>query len=74
MVLESAVQTDPHKRYAELSEFVFDLQQPNPQWLHGRTGLPLIERNPATFWKGVSVALALLVVLLLWRSFNGPAA
>ena len=69
-VLERAVHPDPRRRYAELSEFVFDLRQPNPQLLNHRTRLPLVERDPARFWKGISAALAILLLLLLWRDFS----
>jgi len=64
--LRCAVATDPRRRYAELSAFVYDLRHPNPVYL--RDGVrPLIERDPVTFWKGVSaiLAAALLVTLFL---------
>ena len=55
---------DPYKRYAELSEFVFDLRHPNKEFLN-RTRPPLLERNPLVFWKGVSFILAVIVLALL---------
>ena len=70
-VLERAVQPDPKKRYSELSEFMFDLRQPNLQALRRRAALLLIERNPSAFWKWVSLTLGLLVLWLLWRDFGG---
>jgi len=63
-VIKKAVQPNPQKRYQELSEFIFDLRQPNKAFLN-RTRPPLIERNPLVFWKSVSFALALAVVALL---------
>ncbi|CAN5397709.1 bifunctional protein-serine/threonine kinase/phosphatase [soil metagenome] len=63
-VLRKAVQPDPAKRYEDLSEFVFDLRHPSQEFLN-RTRLPLIERNPTVFWKGVSLVLAVIVVVLL---------
>lgn len=63
-VLRKAVHPDPLRRYAELSEFTHDLRHPNPA-LAGRAAAPLIERNPLAFWKTVSLALALTVVVLL---------
>ena len=65
-VLRKATHPDPLKRYQELSEFVHDLRHPNPAYLN-RTRRPLLERNPAAFWKGVSLLLAIVVVVLLLR-------
>ena len=62
--LRKAVHPDPYKRYAELSEFVFDLRHPNKEFLN-RTRPPLLERNPLVFWKGVSFILAVIVLALL---------
>ncbi|MBL8471652.1 MAG: bifunctional protein-serine/threonine kinase/phosphatase [Rhodocyclaceae bacterium] len=63
--LRKAVQVDPTKRYGLLSEFLFDLRQPNPQFFNRRAE-PLLARNPLLFWKGLSVALGLIVVYLIW--------
>jgi serine/threonine protein phosphatase PrpC/tRNA A-37 threonylcarbamoyl transferase component Bud32 len=60
--LRKAVHPDPLERYESLSEFVHDLRRPNPALLRPT---PLVERNPALFWKGVSVALGLALFLLL---------
>lgn len=62
-VLRKAVHPNPLKRYAELSEFVYDLRHPNPAFL-GKARQPLLERNPAAFWKGVSLVLAAVIVLM----------
>jgi serine/threonine protein phosphatase PrpC/predicted Ser/Thr protein kinase len=62
-----AVHPDPDKRYEELSEFVFDLRHPNQAFLR-KMRPPLLERNPVVFWKGVSLALLIVVVLLSMRS------
>ena len=55
---------DPHKRYGELSEFIYDLRQPNKAFLN-KTASPLLDRNPVLFWKSVSLILAIIIVLLL---------
>jgi serine/threonine protein phosphatase PrpC len=60
--LRKAVNADPLERYETLSEFVYDLRHPNAA-LSRRT--PLVERNPALFWKGVSVVLCVALFLLL---------
>ena len=65
-VIKKAVQPNPQKRYQELSEFIFDLRQPNKEFLN-RTRPPLLERNPLVFWKSVSFILALTVVALLLK-------
>jgi serine/threonine protein kinase len=65
--LRKAVQIDPAKRYYDLPEFVYDLQHPNKAFL-SRTRPPLIERNPVAFWQGVSLLLALLLILLILKA------
>jgi serine/threonine protein kinase len=65
-VLRKATHPDPAKRYAELSEFVYDLRHPSEAYLN-RTRLPLIERNPVVFWKVIALALAILVIVLCAR-------
>jgi serine/threonine protein kinase/serine/threonine protein phosphatase PrpC len=62
--IRKAVHPEPHKRYEELAEFVFDLQRPNQAFLN-KTRQPLIERNPLAFWKGVSFVLMMVIVIIL---------
>lgn len=64
--LSRAVHPDPRQRYSELSEFLFDLRHPNPEYL-ARTRPPLLERNPVAFWRMVALVLAAAVVALLLR-------
>jgi serine/threonine protein phosphatase PrpC/predicted Ser/Thr protein kinase len=66
-VLRKALNPDPYKRHEALSEFVFDLRNPDPKYME--TPVPLIERNPLLFWKSVSFALGLAVLLLLITRF-----
>jgi len=63
-VLRKAVHPNPDKRYEDLSEYLYDLRQPNRAFLN-RTRPPLIERNPLVFWKSVSFILAVIVVILI---------
>ncbi|QDZ29682.1 bifunctional protein-serine/threonine kinase/phosphatase [Noviherbaspirillum sp. UKPF54] len=65
--IRKAVHPDPRKRYEALSEFVFDLHHPNPAFLR-RARLPLIERHPVAFWKGVSFVLMTIVIGALLRA------
>ena len=61
--IRKAVEPDPNDRYAELSEFVYDLHHPNQAFLN-KTRPPLIERYPVMFWKVVSFVLLIAVVVL----------
>jgi serine/threonine protein phosphatase PrpC len=63
-VLMRAVHPLPHKRYEALSEFVHDLRHPNRAYL-ARARVPLVERHPVRFWKGLSLLLAVAVIVLL---------
>ncbi len=64
--LKKALHPNPYKRYEELSEFLFDLRQPNKAFIN-KTRPPLMERNPLLFWKSVSFILSLIIVFLLAR-------
>ncbi len=68
-MLRKAVHPDPSQRYQELSEFLFDLRNPNSSLLF-EDARPLLERNPILFWKGFSLLLLagnLLLLILLLR-------
>jgi serine/threonine protein phosphatase PrpC len=65
-VLRKATHPDPNRRYEELSEFVYDLRRPTADYL-SRKRAPLLERSPVAFWRGVSLILAIVVVILLMR-------
>ena len=65
-VLRKALHPDPYKRYDDLSEFIFEMRQPNQAFLN-KARPPLMERNPVLFWQGVSLALAITVIVLLVR-------
>jgi serine/threonine protein phosphatase PrpC len=64
--LEKALSLHPRQRYAALSEWVQDLQQPNPRWLRPQDQ-PLVERNPTRFWQLVAVVGWLVVAVLAVR-------
>ena len=67
--LHKAVHPDPHKRYEEVSEFLFDLRHPNKAYLKAGKP-PLIERDPILFWKGMSLFLFGIIVVLLIRLYR----
>jgi serine/threonine protein phosphatase PrpC len=56
--LRTAVSLLPRRRYGVLSEFVYDLRNPNPSYLKD-TRSPLIQRDPLLFWKGLAALLGL---------------
>ncbi|MBR0850926.1 bifunctional protein-serine/threonine kinase/phosphatase [Bradyrhizobium diazoefficiens] len=62
--LRRALHPDPLKRHEDLSEFVFELRNPNPAYLDTSI-TPLLERSPLLFWKLTCVILAGVVVVLL---------
>ena len=64
--LRRALQVNPLKRHAELSEFTYDLRHPNKSFL-SKGQPPLIQRNPVLFWQGISFILfsALVVQQIL---------
>lgn len=60
--LRKSLHPSPNHRYWEISEFLYDLRHPRREFLQTP---PLIERDPATFWKRVSLVLALTIAALL---------
>ena len=66
--LRKAVHPNPDKRYSLLSEFVADLTHPNESLVAATEFQPLVERNPAAFWRLVAAAeaLALLAIAIAW--------
>jgi serine/threonine protein phosphatase PrpC len=60
--LQKALQVNPLKRYSELSEFTYDLRNPNKVFL-SKTRPPLMQRNPIMFWQGVSFILFIIIVI-----------
>jgi serine/threonine protein phosphatase PrpC len=68
--LRKAVHPDPRRRYDELFEFVHDLRHPNGDLLDSNPS-PLLQRNPLLFWKGLSLALAAIVLLMLAFRYGG---
>ncbi len=62
--LEKAVQLNPALRYERMSELVSDLTKPNPDLV--KKELPLMERNPVGFWRGLATGLLVLNFILLY--------
>ena len=62
--IKKAVQPFPDRRYAAISEFVFELRHPSVEFL-ARQRPPLIERNPVAVWQGIVAILIGVIVYLL---------
>jgi serine/threonine protein kinase len=65
--LRKAVSINPERRHTLLSEFVYDLSHPNPDYSR-KERPPLIERNPVAFWRGLSVFFFLTTIAALMLS------
>lgn len=63
--LEKSVRPNPCSRYELISEFIHDITKPNDDFMKDRP-IPIIEKNPIAFWRGLSIALILLNVFLLF--------
>ena len=66
--IEKAVHKKAEMRYDSFSEFLFDLCNPNPALM--KSTAPLIERNPIGFWRGLSILLFAINLLLLSLLFS----
>lgn len=69
-VLRQALHPQPAKRQEALSAFMHDLRNPGPQHL-GADRVPMLERDPVMFWRGLALLLALVVLVLLGLRANG---
>ena len=59
---------DPAQRFGDVLELVHRLGSGEARAVQPRRRAPLLERDPAAFWRGVAILLALaLVAALIWR-------
>jgi hypothetical protein len=63
--LRKAVEIPWRRRYAVLSELLYDLRHPNGAFLKQKAR-PLIERDPLRFWKGLAALLGVAWAATLW--------
>jgi eukaryotic-like serine/threonine-protein kinase len=64
--LKKATSITPELRYEELSEFLYDLNTPNPSFVRTEDNIPLLQRNPLRFWQGLSAILIMINLILLY--------
>jgi serine/threonine protein phosphatase PrpC len=64
--IHQAVQLQPEKRYQDVSEFFYELKNPNSRYLNKQKP-PIIQRNPVLFWQAVSVVLLVVIVIQNFR-------
>jgi len=62
--IEKAVLKNADMRYETFSEFLHDLNKPNPALM--KTSAPLFERNPLKFWRMLSFGLLLINIVLIF--------
>ncbi|MCY7294905.1 bifunctional protein-serine/threonine kinase/phosphatase [Alteromonas sp. a30] len=62
--LKKALTIQPDKRYSSMSEFIYDLRHPNPQYLAVKSP-PLMEAYPVATWQAISAVLFCWVIYLL---------
>ena len=60
--LKKALSINPNDRYHEVSEFIYDLRNPNETFLR-KEKPALIERNPLVFWQASTIILATIVLI-----------
>ncbi len=71
--LRKALDIDPHRRQADVAEFLHDLQHPHAGY-RSRHRTPWVERDPVQFWKVlalVGLACTLILLYLLARMHAG---
>ena len=71
LAFKKATHHQPTRRYPALSEFVADLFTPNKKLEKEFAESPLVQRNPALFWKAIallSIGVAVLEFMLLIRT------
>jgi len=61
--LRKALLPEPHQRHADAAEFAYALRHPEPGLR--REHVPLVERDPLTFWRTLALVLALCCIGLL---------
>ena len=69
--LKKATSLTPQSRYEDLSEFIYDLNHPNPAFLRTEDHIPLLQRNPMRFWQVLCLILLISNLILLFKLAAG---
>ena len=59
--ITKATKVDPARRYGDVAEFVYELNNPSRDYLD-KARPPLLERNPVLFWQCVSLILLAVII------------
>jgi serine/threonine protein kinase len=65
--LKKATSLTPQSRYEDLSEFIYDLNHPNPAFLRTEDHIPLLQRNPMRFWQVLCLILLISNLVLIFK-------
>mgnify|MGYP005994997349 CR=1 FL=1 len=64
--IKKAIHPVRSQRYREPAEFIYELRNPNKKYLL-KSRPPIMERDPIKIWQGISLVLALTVMILLFE-------
>lgn len=67
--LKKALSPSPSKRHEALSEFIYELKNPNAHYLH-KSFTPLVEKNPLFLWQSLTAIEALLLLIILYHYYT----
>lgn len=63
--IEKALQISTELRYDALSEFIYDLEHPNSEFMD-KAHIPLAKRNPLRFWQSITAIMFVVELATLW--------
>jgi len=62
--IEKACEKNPERRYHVMSAFIEDLKKPGRWTQQKESSSALLETNPIAFWKGLSLILGFIIIIL----------
>lgn len=66
--INKALDIDPKRRYKEVSEFMYELNSPSSDFKPNQK-TAWIDRDPVRFWQGVSIALLIVVISIVFSQY-----
>jgi serine/threonine protein phosphatase PrpC len=66
--IQKAIAFDPMMRHQDVSEFLYELQHPNPHYK--KQNIALIEHNPVMVWQVLSLVLFIALCISLYFQFD----